>query len=496
MDENANENINIDHNELLKIRLEKLEGLQASGNDPFVQINYKVDTYSKDIHSNFEAMQGADVSLAGRMLNRRIMGKAAFCDLQDKDGRIQVYIKKDNVGEDLYNSFKKWDIGDIFGISGKVFKTNKGEVSVSADSIILLTKSLQILPEKFHGLKDQELRYRHRYVDLIVNPEVKEVFLKRSAIIKGIRNFLDDKNFIEVETPILQPVAGGATARPFVTHHNTFDMQMYLRIALELPLKKLIVGGFDRVYEIGRNFRNEGISIRHNPEFTMLELYQAYTDYYGMMELTEGMLRKLAYDITGSYVVEYQGTPIDFSKPFERITMVEAVQKYAHIDFDTISSTEEAKKLAKEHNIEYKDTHQKGDILNLFFEHYAEKHLMQPTFLMDHPVEISHLCKKKTDNPEYAQRFELFIYAREHANAYSELNDPIDQRQRFMHQEALRQAGDDEANAIDEDFMSALEYGLPPTGGLGIGIDRVVMILTNSASIRDVLLFPTMRPNS
>ena len=481
-------------NDLMRVRKEKLLDLQAAGNDPFHNVKYDVDGHSAHIHNNFDELDGKTVSIAGRIMSRRIMGKSAFFDIQDKEGRIQVYLKKDDDADGLYSEFTKWDIGDIVGVKGSVFRTQKGEVSVKAKSALLLTKSLRTLPEKYHGLKDQEARYRQRYVDLIMNPEVKGTFTKRSEIIRGIRNYLDGLGFMEVETPLLHDIAGGANARPFITHHNTLDMQMFLRIALELPLKRLIVGGLERVYEIGRCFRNEGMSTRHNPEFTMIELYQAYTDYHGMMDLTENLLRKLAVDTTGSAEVEYFGTTIDFGKPFERITMVEAVRKYADVDFDSISNLAEARTMARQHDIEFEDFHGKGDILNLFFEKYAEKNLTQPTFLMDHSVEISPLCKRKPDMPDYAERFELFILGREHANAYSELNDPIDQRERFAHQESLREAGDEEANAIDEDFLLALEYGMPPTGGLGIGIDRLVMLLTHSASIRDVLFFPTMRP--
>ncbi|MCL2396665.1 MAG: lysine--tRNA ligase [Defluviitaleaceae bacterium] len=494
MSDYTNDAPEMELSDLLRVRREKLEELQNSGNDPFEIVRFDVDTYSSAIHKDFDNLEGKSVKIAGRMMTRRIMGKAAFCDLQDEHGRIQVYVKGDGVGEDVYAAFKKWDIGDICGVVGVVFRTQKGEISVRADKVILLAKSLQILPEKYHGLTDQELRYRHRYVDLIMNPDVREVFRKRTAIIKGIRQFLDDRDYLEVETPILQTIPGGTNARPFATHHNTLDLPMYMRIALELPLKRLIVGGFDRVYELGRCFRNEGMSTRHNPEFTMLELYQAYTDYHGMMQLTEDMFRKLAVDITGSSIVEYQGVQLDFGKPFERITMVEAVRRHADVDFDQITSLEEARAIAKQRHVEYKDFHKKGDILDLFFEKYAEKHLVQPTFLIDHPVEISYLCKRHYDKPEYAQRFEVFAMGRELGNAYSELNDPVDQRNRFMAQEALRAAGDDEASQIDEDFMYALEFGMPPTGGLGVGIDRLVMLLTNSPSIRDVLFFPTMRP--
>ncbi len=479
--------------ELLQIKRDKLFELQNSGKDPFLHVKYSVSNHSKEIHEKFEEFEGKTVSLAGRMMTKRIMGKASFFDLQDRDGKMQIYIKKDVVLDEAYAEFKKLDIGDIVGVTGEVFRTHKGEISVKAESFTLLSKSLQILPEKFHGLKDTEIRYRQRYLDLIVNPEVKEVFRKRSAIIKNIRAFLDERDYLEVETPVLQTIAGGAAARPFITHHNALDMDMYLRIALELPLKRLIVGGLERVYEIGRVFRNEGLSIKHNPEFTMLELYQAYTDYNGMMELIESMIKRVALAVNGSLKLNYQDVEIDLEKPFEKITMLEAVKKYAGIDFTSID-LEEARKLAKEHEIEVKSYEQKGDILNLFFEKYAEKNLIQPTFLMDHPVEISHLTKSKPDLPGYTERFELFIIGREFANAYSELNDPIDQRKRFLHQESLRSAGNDEANAIDEDFINALEVGMPPTGGLGLGIDRFVMLLTNTYSIRDVLFFPTMKP--
>ena len=487
------------HNEesissLLQIRRDKLAELQKAGNDPFLIVKYDTDTHSETIHKDFDKLEGQTVKVAGRMMTRRIMGKAAFCDLLDEKGRIQVYVKGDDVGQESYEAFKKCDIGDIFGVIGEVFKTQKGEISVKATEITLLCKSLQILPEKHHGLTDKELRYRHRYVDLIVNSEVRETFLKRSAIIRKTREFLDGRNFIEVETPILQTIPGGASARPFDTHHNSLNLPMSLRIALELPLKRLIVGGLERVYEIGRVFRNEGISTKHNPEFTMLELYQAYTDYHGMMELTESLIRKLATEVCGSAVINYQGTEIDLSKPFERVTMVEAVRKYANVDFDEVHTLEQARQLAKDHDIGYTTMDGKGDILNSFFDRYAEEKLVQPTFILDHPVEISFLTKRKPDKPEYTERFELYITGREFANAYSELNDPIDQRARFEHQESLRDAGDEEASQIDEDFILALEYGMPPTGGLGIGMDRLIMLLTDSASIRDVLLFPTMRP--
>lgn len=481
-------------NKLIKIKKEKLAQLQTDGKDPFKNVKYDVDTHSDEIKENFEQMEGKNVCIAGRLMAKRVMGKASFCNVQDRNGSIQSYVSKNDIGEESYADFKKYDIGDIVGIKGFVFKTKMGEISVHASEVVLLAKSLQILPEKFHGLKDQELRYRQRYMDLIVNPEVKDTFLKRSAIIKEIRSFLDNKGFLEVETPVLQTIPGGAAARPFITHHNTLDIDMYLRISLELPLKRLIVGGLEKVYEIGRVFRNEGMSIRHNPEFTEMELYQAYTDYNGMMDLTEELFRTVATKVLGKAVVNYGGYEINMENKFERITMIDAIKKYTGIDFDTIKDTEEAKKLAKEHNIEFEERHAKGDIINLFFEEYVEKNLIQPTFIMDYPVEVSPLTKRKPDKPEYTERFELFIVGREYGNAYTELNDPIDQRKRFEHQEAMRQAGDDEANMIDEDFMTALEYGMPPTGGLGIGIDRMVMLLTESVSIRDVLFFPTMRP--
>ncbi|HHW66199.1 MAG: lysyl-tRNA synthetase, class [Epulopiscium sp.] len=483
-----------DLNELLRIRREKLSELQEKGKDPFKLVKYDVTHHSEDIHKNFEAMEGQIVCVAGRMMSKRIMGKASFCDVQDRQGRIQIYVRKDGIGEEAYEEFKRFDIGDIIGAKGEVFKTKKGEISIKAEEVVLLSKSLQILPEKWHGLKDTDLRYRQRYLDLIVNPEVKDTFIKRTAIIKEIRRFLDDKDFLEVETPVLHTIPGGAAARPFITHHNTLDIDMYMRIALELHLKRLIVGGMERVYEIGRVFRNEGMSVRHNPEFTLLELYQAYTDYYGMMDLTENLIRTVAKNVLGTAKVTYGQDEIDLEKPFARLTMVEAVKQYANVDFNEIHTLEEARELAKKHHIEYEERHKKGDILNLFFEEYVEKNLIQPTFIMDHPVEISPLAKRKPDNPDYTERFELFITAREFANAFSELNDPIDQRKRFEYQEELRAAGDEEANMIDEDFLTALEYGMPPTGGLGIGIDRLVMLLTNSYSIRDVLLFPTMKP--
>nr|WP_330400989.1 lysine--tRNA ligase [Sporanaerobium hydrogeniformans] len=493
-------------NELIKVRYDKLKVLQEKDKDPFKITKFNVTAYSESAKSAFEALEltgtleehemseRTQLSVAGRIMAKRDMGKASFITIQDQEGRIQSYVRKDELGEEDYADFKKYDIGDIIGIEGYIFRTQKGEISVRAKSVKLLSKSLQILPEKYHGLKDTEMRYRQRYVDLIVNPEVKETFLKRSAIIRSMRNFLDSQNFIEVETPVLHSIAGGAAARPFVTHHNALDIDMYMRIAPELKLKRLIVGGFDRVYEIGRVFRNEGMSIRHNPEFTIMELYQAYADYNDMMDITEALIRNASHEVNGTGVIEYDGITIDLDKPFERLTMVDAVKKYAGVDFDEITSLEAARAIAKEKHVAFEEYHMKGDILNLFFEEFVEEHLIQPTFIMDHPVEISPLSKRKPENPDYTERFELFIVGREHANAFSELNDPIDQRSRFKRQEELRAAGDDEACEIDEDFLTALEYGLPPTGGLGIGVDRIVMLLTNSASIRDVLLFPTMKP--
>jgi lysyl-tRNA synthetase, class II len=482
-----------DINELLKIRRAKLTELQESGNDPFQIMKFEVANRSNEILEKFEEFEGKEVSIAGRVMSKRVMGKASFCNIRDIGGDIQVYIRKDEVGEEPYAQFKKYDIGDIIGIEGTVFKTHTGEVSVKVQKVILLTKSLQILPEKFHGLKDTDTRYRQRYIDLIVNPEVRDTFIKRSHIIREIRYYLDSKDFIEVETPVLVPNAGGAAAKPFSTHHNALDQDVHLRISLELYLKRLIVGGLERVYEIGRVFRNEGLSVRHNPEFTLLELYQAYTDYYGMMDLVEDLFRCVAQKVLGTTTLTYDGVEIDLSKPFERLTMIEAVKKYANVDFDKIPDEAAAKALAKEHHLKYEDRHKRGDIINLFFEEYVEEHLVQPTFVMDHPVEISPLASRKPENPDYTERFELFVTKREMANAFSELNDPLDQRGRFEAQEALRAAGDEEANQLDEDFLTALEYGMPPTGGIGIGIDRFVMLLTDSMAIRDVLLFPTMK---
>ena len=472
-------------------RRDKLAALQAEGKDPFEIVKYDVTHHSSDIHNNFDELEEKEVSVAGRLMNKRVMGKASFINIQDRDGRVQGYISKNDVGEESYLAFKKFDIGDIIGIKGIVFRTQKGEISIRANEITLLSKSLKVLPEKFHGLNDQELRYRQRYLDLIMNPDVKDTFIKRSAVLREIRNYLDSKNFLEVETPVLQTIPGGAAARPFITHHNALDIDMYCRIALELPLKRLIVGGLERVYEIGRVFRNEGIDIRHNPEFTLIEIYQAFTDYHGMMDLAEGLFRTVAEKVVGSTVLNYGGYELDLGKPFERLTMVDAVKKYADVDFDKIENTEEARKIASERGIAFEERHAKGDILNLFFEEYVEKNLIQPTFITDYPVEISPLTKRKPSKPEYTERFELFIVGREYANAYSELND---QRKRFEHQEAMRAAGDDEANMIDEDFLTALEYGMPPTGGIGIGVDRLVMLMTESVSIRDVILFPTMKP--
>jgi lysyl-tRNA synthetase class 2 len=482
-----------DLNQLLKVRREKLADLQANGKDPFTIVKYDVTHHSQDVKDQFEELESKTVRVAGRMMSKRVMGKASFCHVQDLKGTIQSYVARDSIGEEEYKDFKKLDVGDIIGIEGEVFKTKTGEISIHAAKVTLLSKSLQVLPEKFHGLTNTDQRYRQRYVDLIMNAEVKDTFIKRSQILKEIRRFLDGRGFMEVETPMLVSNAGGAAARPFETHYNALDEDVKLRISLELYLKRLIVGGLERVYEIGRVFRNEGVDTRHNPEFTLMELYQAYTDYEGMMELTESMFRYLAETVCGSAVIDYQGTVIDMSKPFERITMLDAVKKYAGVDFNEVESDEAAKKLADEHHIEYEARHKKGDILNLFFEEYCEEKMVQPTFVMDHPIEISPLTKKKPEDPNYVERFELFIYGREMCNAYSELNDPIDQRERFKAQEEQLAQGDEEANTTDEDFLNALEIGMPPTGGIGYGIDRLVMLLTNSAAIRDVLLFPTMK---
>ena len=480
--------------ELLKVRREKLAALQEAGKNPFEITKYDITHHSSDVKENFEELEGKSVSLAGRIMSKRVMGKASFCHIQDLKGTIQVYVARDNIGEDSYKDFKKYDIGDIVGISGEVFKTKTGEISIHATSVTLLSKSLQILPEKYHGLTNTDTRYRQRYVDLIMNEEVKDTFVKRSKIIKEIRNFLDERGFMEVETPMLVANAGGAAARPFETHYNALDEDVKLRISLELYLKRLIVGGLEKVYEIGRVFRNEGVDTRHNPEFTLMELYQAYTDYYGMMDLTESMFKYLAEKVCGSSVITYNGIEIDFGKPFERITMVDCIKKYAGIDFDEVKTDEEAKALAREKNIEFEERHTKGDIVNLFFEEFCEKNLIQPTFVMDHPLAISPLTKKKPDDPEKVERFELFINTWEMCNAYSELNDPIDQRERFAKQEEAFANGDEEANHTDEDFLNALSIGMPPTGGIGYGIDRLVMLLTDSPAIRDVLLFPTMKP--
>ena len=483
-----------DVNQLLKVRREKLAELQAKGQDPFVITKYDVEIHSQEIKDRFEELEGKQVSVAGRMMSKRVMGKASFCNLQDLKGNIQCYVARDSLGEESYKDFKKLDIGDIVGIKGEVFRTKTGEISIHASSVTLLSKSLQILPEKFHGLTNTDIRYRQRYVDLIMNPEVKDTFIKRSQILASIRKFLAGEGFMEVETPMLVANAGGAAARPFETHFNALDEDLKLRISLELYLKRLIVGGLERVYEIGRVFRNEGLDTRHNPEFTLMELYQAYTDYNGMMDLTERMYRYVAQEVLGTTTIVYNGVEMDLGKPFERITMVDAVKKYAGVDFNEIHSLEEARAAAKEHHVEYEERHKKGDILALFFEEFAEEHLIQPTFVMDHPIEISPLTKKKPENPEYTERFEFFMNGWEMANAYSELNDPIDQRERFKAQEEQLAQGDEEANTTDEDFLNALEIGMPPTGGIGFGIDRMCMLLTDSAAIRDVLLFPTMKP--
>ena len=481
-------------NELLRIRREKLTNLQDAGRDPFAITRYDVTHHSAEILAAGDELVGKEVSVAGRMMVKRIMGKASFCKIQDKQGVIQCYVARDDLGEEAYAEFKKMDIGDIIGVKGFVFRTKTGEITIHTKELTLLTKSLKPLPEKFHGLQDTDVRYRQRYLDLIVNPEVRDTFVKRSQILREIRRFLDERGFMEVETPMLVPNAGGAAARPFETHYNALDVDVKLRISLELYLKRLIVGGLERVYEIGRVFRNEGVDTRHNPEFTLMELYQAYTDYNGMMDLTEDMFRHLAKVVCGSTTITYQGTEIDLGKPFERLTMIDAIKKYSGVDFDTVKTEEEAKALAKAHNIAFEERHSRGDIINLFFETYCEENLIQPVFIMDHPVEISPLTKKKPTDPTKVERFELFIYGREMCNAYSELNDPIDQRARFAAQDALAAAGDAEANHTDEDFLNALEIGMPPTGGIGYGIDRLVMLLTDSAAIRDVLLFATMKP--
>ncbi|MDD2533874.1 MAG: lysine--tRNA ligase [Eubacteriales bacterium] len=482
-------------NEQMRVRLGKLQELAAAGNDPFSQVTFAVSCHSIDITDHFEQMDGQEVSLAGRIMSKRGMGKVSFCDLVDRRGKIQLFTKIDELGEIAYEAWQHLDIGDIVGIHGIAFRTQRGEISVKTKQYTLLAKALRPLPEKYHGLKDMDTRYRQRYLDLIVNPEVKQNFEKRSKIIRTLRSELDRMDFIEVETPILNNIVGGASARPFVTHHNALDIDLYLRIAPELYLKRLIVGGFERVYEIGRTFRNEGMSIKHNPEFTLLEVYQAYTDYQGMMELTENLIAKCAIDVNGTTQVEYQGQAIDLTAPFRRLTMNDAIKAYAGVDFSTVVDQAAAAKLALAHNLaEFKPSMSRGDVMNLFFEHYCEDKLIQPTFIIDYPLEISPLTKKKPGHPELTERFELFINGREHANAYSELNDPLDQRERFAMQLQKREAGDEEANLIDEDFCQSLEYGMPPTGGLGIGIDRLVMLLTDAFSIRDILLFPTMKP--
>ena len=482
-----------DINHLRQVRRDKLAELQANGQDPFQITKFDVTHHSKEVKEHFDELEGKQVVLAGRIMSKRIMGKASFCNILDLQGNIQSYVARDSIGEDEYKAFKKMDIGDIVGLTGEVFKTKTGEISIHASAVTLLSKSLQVLPEKFHGLTDTDVRYRQRYVDLIMNPEVKDTFIKRSKILSSIRRYLDGQGFMEVETPMLVSNAGGAAARPFMTHFNALDEDFKLRISLELYLKRLIVGGMERVYEIGRVFRNEGLDTRHNPEFTLMELYQAYTDYNGMMDLTENMYRHIAKEVLGTTVITYNGVEMDLGKPFERLTMVDAVKKYAGVDWNEVATLEDAQKLAAEHHVEYEARHKKGDILNLFFEEFVEEHLIQPTFIMDHPVEISPLTKRKPENPDYVERFEFFMNGWEMANAYSELNDPIDQRERFKAQEELLAQGDEEANTTDEDFLNALEIGMPPTGGIGFGIDRMCMLLTDSAAIRDVLLFPTMK---
>ena len=490
---NQNNAAQQDVNELRQIRFDKLKELQDAGNDPFVITKYDVSHHSTDIKENFDSLEGKTVTVAGRLMSKRVMGKASFCNIQDLKGNIQSYVARDCIGEEEYKAFKKMDIGDIVGLKGEVFKTKTGEISLHATELVLLSKSLQILPEKFHGLTNTDTRYRQRYIDLIMNAESKQTFIKRSKIISTIRRYLDSHGFMEVETPMLVPNAGGAAARPFETHFNALDEDVKLRISLELYLKRLIVGGMERVYEIGRVFRNEGLDTRHNPEFTLMELYQAYTDYHGMMDLTENLYRFVAQEVLGTTKITYNGIEMDLGKPFERITMLDAVKKYSGVDFNEIETLEQARAVAKEHHVEYEERHKKGDILNLFFEEFVEEHLVQPTFVMDHPIEISPLTKKKPENPDYVERFEFFMNGWEMANAYSELNDPIDQRERFKAQEELLAQGDEEANHTDEDFLYALELGMPPTGGIGFGIDRMVMLLTDSPAIRDVLLFPTMK---
>ena len=495
MSENQQEMQNtVDYSEQEQIRREKLQALMDNGQNPYLITKYDVTHESKNVLDNFDALEGQTVSMAGRMIGRHIMGKASFGRILDGAGKIQIYVKRDDVGEEPYAAFKKYDLGDLIGVTGKPFKTKTGEISIHVESLTLLAKCLKPLPEKFHGLTDTDLRYRQRYLDMIVNPEVRDTFVKRSQIISALRAFLESRGFMEVETPVLHTQAGGAAARPFVTHHNTLDIDMYLRIALELHLKRLIVGGFPRVYEIGRVFRNEGMDTKHNPEFTMLELYQAYTDFHGMMDITEDMFRYVARAVNGTAIVQYGDVTIDLEKPFARMSMVEAVKQYSGVDFDQIHTLEEARAVADERKIHYEKRHQKGDILNLFFDEYVEEHLIQPTFIYGHPVEISPLAKKMPENTAYTERFEVFILGREHGNAFSELNDPIDQRQRFEAQAALKAQGDEEAHGVDEDFLNALEIGMPPTGGLGVGVDRLVMLLTAAPSIRDVLLFPTMKP--
>ena len=490
----VNNNQAQDLSELLQIRRDKLADLQRRGKDPFKITKYDVSHHSEEVKKAVAELEGKTVSVAGRMMSKRVMGKASFCHVQDLQGNIQIYVARDMIGEEAYADFKKFDIGDIIGVKGEVFVTKTGETSIRASEVVLLSKSLQILPEKYHGLTNVDLRYRQRYTDLIMNPDVKDTFIKRSKMISCIRRYLDAQGFIEVETPMLVANAGGAAARPFETHYNALDEDVRLRISLELYLKRLIVGGLERVYEIGRVFRNEGVDTRHNPEFTLMELYQAYTDYHGMMDLTENMFRYIAQEVCGSTVITYGENEIDLGKPFERLTMIDAVKRYAGVDFDAVPDTEAAKKLADERGIAYEARHQKGDILNMFFEEYCEDKLIQPTFIMDHPVDVSPLTKRKPDKPDYVERFELFVNGWEMCNAYSELNDPIDQRERFKAQDAAAAAGDEEANHTDEDFLNALEIGMPPTGGIGYGIDRLAMLLTNSPAIRDVLLFPTMKP--
>jgi lysyl-tRNA synthetase class 2 len=483
-----------DLSEILKVRRAKLKDLQDKNNDPFKIVKYDVTDSTQNILDNFETLEGRNTSIAGRLMSKRGMGKAGFCDLQDRDGRIQLYVRKDEVGDESYEMFKKYDIGDIVGVKGEIFKTHMGQISIKVKEITLLSKSLQPLPEKWHGLKDTDLRYRQRYVDLIVNPEVKNTFILRSKIIKSIRKFLDDRGFLEVDTPLLNTIPGGAAARPFITHHNTLDIDMYLRIAPELYLKRLIVGGMEKVYEMGRMFRNEGMSIKHNPEFTMMEVYEAYTDYKGMMELTENLISTVAMETLGTTKIMYQGQEIDLTPPWNRLSMIEAVKKYSGVDFDSIKTDEEAKAAAEEKKVHVKPGMTRGEILNLMFEEFAESNLVQPTFIYDYPVEVSPLTKRKPGHPELTERFEFFITGREMGNAYSELNDPVDQKERFVNQVKKRDSGDEEANMMDEDYVTALEYGMPPTGGLGIGVDRLIILLTDSASIRDILLFPTMKP--